>query len=154
MIRRKFERVVVRFNSAVSCWVSRGELRFRLGDVGARHFADVEAVLGLFQRLFEHANVALLNLDDGGIAQIVHVNGGRLQQNGLFEHPQAFARGGNLAFGGAGLIGGHLAVEQVLRDGGADAARRIGAMNSGTHDWLALPPTCSQRGYIDNRRWR
>jgi hypothetical protein len=30
-----------------------------------RKFADIEAVLGLLQRLLEHANVALLNLDDG-----------------------------------------------------------------------------------------
>ncbi len=92
------------------------QLRFRLRDVGARHFADIEAVLGLLQRLFEHAGIAALNLDDGGIAQIVHVDGGGLEQNRLLEHPQRFARAGNLAFRGAGLVGGLLAVEKRLGD--------------------------------------
>ena len=58
-----------------------GELRFRLRDVGARHLADIEAVAGLLQGLFEHADVALLHLDDRGIAQIVHVDGRRGEQH-------------------------------------------------------------------------
>src|SRR5439155_22272432 len=37
-----------------------GELRLRLRNVGARDFADIEAVARLFQCLLEHANVALL----------------------------------------------------------------------------------------------
>src|SRR5665647_930748 len=51
----------------------------------------------LLQRLLENADVAALNLDDGGIAQIVHVDGGGLQQHRLFERPQRFARARNLA---------------------------------------------------------
>ena len=66
-----------------------GELRLRLRDVGAGHFADIEAVAGLLQRLLEHADVALLNLDDRGIAQIVHVDRGGRQQHRLLENPQA-----------------------------------------------------------------
>jgi len=45
-----------------------GELRLRLRDVGARYFADIEAVARLFQRLLEHANIALLHFDDRGVA--------------------------------------------------------------------------------------
>ena len=36
-----------------------GQLRLRLRDVGAGHFADVEAIAGLLQGLFENADVAL-----------------------------------------------------------------------------------------------
>ena len=79
MMRRKFERVVVRVGfRGQQLRLAGGKLRFRLRDVGARDFADIEAVARLLQRLFEHANVALLNLDDRRVAQIVHVDrGGR-----------------------------------------------------------------------------
>ena len=98
MMRRKFGvgRRQVRFGRQ-QLRLAGGELRFRLRDVGARHLADIEAVAGLFQRLLENANVALLNLDDGGVAQLVHVDGGGRQQHRLLEHPQRFARAGNLA---------------------------------------------------------
>ena len=42
-----------------------------------------------------------------------------------------FARAGDLALRRAGLVGGLLAVEKRLRDGGADAARRVGAVDFG-----------------------
>ncbi len=130
MIRRKFERVVVRLDfGGQQLGLAGGELRFRLRDVGAGDLADIEAVLGLLQRLFEHADVAVLNLDDGGVAQIVHVDGGGDQQHGLLEHAQRLARAGDLALRRAGPVGGLLAVEQRLLDRDADAARRIGAVD-------------------------
>ena len=133
-----------------------GELRLGLGDVGARDLTDVEAVLGLLQRLFEHADVALLNLDDRGVAQIVHVDGGGRKQHGLFEHPQAFPRARNLALGRAGPVGGLLAVEQRLRHGGADAARRIGAVNYGSDDPVPGRPAVlvGRVGVLSSRRCR
>src|SRR5206468_5843101 len=95
------------------------------------HFADVEAVARLFQGLLEHANVALLHLDDRRVAQIVHVDRGAAEQDALFEYAQGFARAGNLALSRSGPVRGLLAVEERLRDGRADAARRIGAINWG-----------------------
>ena len=116
MMRRKFDlrRRQIGFGGQ-QLRLAGGELRLGLRDVGARDLADVETVLGLLQRLFEDADVALLNLDDRGVAQIVHVDGGGLQQHGLFEHPQRFARARNLALCRAGPVGGLLAVEQRLR---------------------------------------
>jgi hypothetical protein len=102
------------------------------GEPGARF--DVEAVLGLFQRLLEHPHVAFLHLDDRGVAKIVHINGGGAQQHALLEHAQSFARAGDLAFGRTRLVGGLLAVEQRLRHGHANAARRIGAVDVASHD--------------------
>jgi len=43
-------------------------------------------------------------------------------------------------FRGTGPVGGLLAVEQRLRDGGADAARRVGAVNLGAHDLVGGRP--------------
>ena len=94
-----------------------GKLRFRLRDVGARYFADIEPILGLLQGLFEHAGVAALNLDDGGVAQIIHIDRGCAEQNGLFENPQALARARDLALRRAGFIGGLIAVVERLGDG-------------------------------------
>jgi hypothetical protein len=42
--------------------------------VGASYLADIEAIAGLLERLFEYAHVALLDLDGRGIAQIVHID--------------------------------------------------------------------------------
>jgi len=113
---------------------ARGKLRLRLRDVGARHLAHIEAIAGLLQRLFENADVAALNLNDGGVAQIIHVNSGGREQHRLFENPQRFARARDLALRRTGSVGGLLAVEERLRHRGADAARRVGAVNFGSHD--------------------
>jgi hypothetical protein len=78
-----------------------GKLRFRLRHVGAGHFADIEAIAGLFKCLFEHAHVALLNLNRGGIAQIVHVKGRGRKQHALLQHSQSFTSARHLALGRA-----------------------------------------------------
>jgi len=146
MMRRKFDRVVFRLASAVSkLRLAGSELRLRLCDVCARHFADIEAVPRLLQRLLEHAHVALLHFDDRGVAQIVHVDRGGLEQHGLFEHPQRFARARDLAFRRPGPVRRLLAVEERLRDGGADAARRICAVNAGTHQRIVVAALGAER---------
>src|SRR5205814_9529432 len=71
--------------------LTRRELRFRLGNVRASDFTDVEPVAGLLESLFENANVAPLNLHDGSIAQIIHIDRGGRQQDGLDEHAQCLA---------------------------------------------------------------
>ena len=55
--------------------LARSQLRLGLGDVGASHLPDVEAIAGLLQRLLEHAHVAALDFKRRGIAQVVHVDG-------------------------------------------------------------------------------
>ncbi len=111
-----------------------GELGLGLRDVSARHFADIETVAGLLQRLFEDADVALLNLDDGGVAQIIHIDRGGRQQHRLIEHTQRFARARDLALRGAGFVGGLTAIVQSLRDREAGAARWVDAVGFGSHD--------------------
>ena len=60
MMRRKFDRVVVSCGFGGELLGAAGrELRLGLRDVGARHFADIEAIAGLFQGLFEHAGTLL-----------------------------------------------------------------------------------------------
>jgi len=75
-----------------------------LRHVGAGHLADVEAVAGLLERLFQHADVAALDLDDGGVAQIVHVDGGGREQHALFEHAQS-SRAAETGFPRRGAVG-------------------------------------------------
>ncbi len=137
IMRRKFARVVVRFDSAVSkLRPPSGELGFRLSDVSARHFADVESVACLFQRLIEHTDVALLNFHDGRITKVVHVNGRGRQQDGLLEHAQPFARGRDLAFRSTCAIARLSTVEQRLGYRRANRARSVGAVEAD----FAQPP--------------
>ncbi len=101
----------------------RGDARFGLGHVGARDFADIEAVAGLAQLLLEHFDVAPLQIVDGAVAQHVHIGGRGVQQHGLLDHAQSLARGEYLRFGLAGPIAGLEAVEQGLRHGRAVTGR-------------------------------
>src|ERR1700694_4522382 len=130
MIRREIARGGVRVGLAGRSWgFSAGKLCLRLRDVGPGDLADVEAVAGLLQRLFEHPHVALLNLDDGGIAQVVHVDRSRRQQHRLLENPQGFPGARDLSLRGTGSVGGLLAVENRLRDREAGAARSVRTVN-------------------------
>jgi hypothetical protein len=52
-----------------------GKPRFRLRDVGARHFTDIEAVTRLLQLLGEHFDVAAIEIEDRLVAQQIHVRG-------------------------------------------------------------------------------
>jgi len=121
MIRRKFARVVVRFDSAVRACPAGRELRFGLRHVRARHLADIEAVAGLLERLFEHAHIAALNFEGGGVSKIIHVAGGSLQQDRLLEHTQRLAGSRDLALRRARPVGGLIAVVERLVDGQAGA---------------------------------
>ena len=90
-----------------------GQPRFRLGDVGARHLADIEAVARLLELLGEHLNVAAIELEDRAIAQQVHVGGCGIEQDLLLGDAQSLAGGIDLAFCLAGAVGGLKAVESV-----------------------------------------
>ena len=68
------------------------------------------------------------------VAQIVHVDRGRREQNALLQHAQAFARARDLAFRRAGPVGGLIAVEKRLRDREAGGARWVGAVNFGSDE--------------------
>ena len=108
--------------SAVStCERPAARLRFRLRDVGAGDFADIETVAGLAQLLLQHFDVAPLQVEDRGVAQQIHVGGDGREQHLLFGDAQRLARGEHLAFGLTRAVGGLEAVEQGLRD------RRAGA---------------------------
>ena len=96
-----------------ACFTGR-QLRLRLGNVGRRHLAGSEAVARILERALENANVVLLYLEIGGVARHVHVGGCRREQDRLFHDAQCLARGGNLAFRLAHVVGGLLAVEQRL----------------------------------------
>ena len=91
-----------------------GEPRFRLGDVGARHLADIEPIAGLLKLLGEDLDVALIELEDRSIAQHVHIGGCRIQQHLLLGDAQRLARGIDLAFGLAGAVAGLKTVEKSL----------------------------------------
>ena len=95
--------------------------RFRLGHVGGGDVAGFEPLAGLAQLLFQHFEVAALQLEDRRIAQQVHVSGDGIEQHGLLERAQGLARGKHLALGQAGAIGGLKSVQQGLRNGRADS---------------------------------
>ncbi len=101
-----------------------GQLRFGLGDVGRGDLAGVEAVARIGQRALQDADIILLHLQVRGVARHVHVDRRRRQQHRGFHHSQRLARCRNLALGGADLVAGLPAVEQGLRAGEPDRARR------------------------------
>ena len=111
-------------------------------NVGRRHVARFEPLSGLAQLLLQHLDVAALQIEDGRVAQQVHIGHGRVEQHGLFGRAQRLARGTNLAFGLPGPIGGLEPIEEILRQrrskaswcvppdcvvSGSDASGRIGA---------------------------
>jgi len=125
MMRRKFARCVqVGFGGKFLGLACR-KLRLRLRHVGWRDNADAVAVARLLQGLFEHPRITALNLQDRRIAQIVHVDGGRRKQNRLFQQTQGLARAEHLAFSGAGLVCGLIAVEERLGRGKTHGVRPL-----------------------------
>src|SRR3954453_21182387 len=94
MIRRKFARVVVRFDSAVRAWVlpaascasdcatsvrvTSPTLKRSRVCGGGLPPADKGRRRLFFERLFEHANVAALNFESCRITQVIHVARGGL----------------------------------------------------------------------------
>jgi len=94
---------------------TRGEARFGLCDVGARHLADIKAVAGLFQLLGEDFDVATIKIEDRLIAQQIHVGSGGVEKHLLLGDAQGLARAHHLAFRLPRAIGGLKSVEKRLR---------------------------------------
>ena len=103
------------------------EARLRLRHVGGGDVAGFQPLLGLAQLLLQHLEVGALQFENAGVAQQVHVGGGGVEQHGLLDVAQRLARGEHLALGQPGAVGGLEAVQQVLRDRGADAVRGVDA---------------------------
>ena len=74
-----------------------GEARLGLRHVGAGHLADVEAIAGLTQLLLDDFDVVALQVQDGGVAQHVHVGRGGIEQDVLLAVSQRLAGAENCA---------------------------------------------------------
>ena len=97
--------------------------RLRLRHVGARHFADGEAVPRLAQLFFQHIDVVAVEVENGRILQHVHI-GGRARKKGvLLGVAQLLARPEDLQLGLTDGIDRPVAVEDGLVGGDAVAAR-------------------------------
>ena len=70
----------------------------RLRDVGGCHFANIEAVAGLFELLGEHFDVTTIKIKDRLIAQQIHVGSSGVEKNLLLGDAQRLARARDLAF--------------------------------------------------------
>ena len=108
----------------------------------------------------ENANVVLLHFEIRGVARHVHVGGRRRKQHRFFHDAQRLARGGNLAFRLAHVVGGLLAVEQRLRAVDSDRTRGGVALDRvGRRRWASPAGSAgSRRSYWciarRPRRWR
>src|ERR1700692_2939672 len=69
---------------------------FRLRQVGARDLAGAEAIARWTQRGLQHLHVVALKLEQGGIAQQIHIGSGGIEQNRLLGGAQRLALGENL----------------------------------------------------------
>jgi len=87
---------------------------FRLRQIGARDLAGGEAIARLPQRRLQHPDVVALKLEQGGVAQQIHIGGGGVEQDRLLGGAQRLARGENLALGQAGPAGSLETVEKRL----------------------------------------
>ena len=102
---------------------SCGEPRFGLRYVGARYFADVEAVARLLELLGQDFDVAPLQIEHRLIAQQIHISGRGIEQHLLLGDTQGLARRIHLTFRLTGPIRRLEAVEQGVGAVGADRAR-------------------------------
>ena len=94
----------------------------RLRHVGARHLAHIEAVVGLAQLLVDHFHVVALEIENGRVAQDVHVGGSGIEQRVLFAVRERLSGAQNRTFGLLDRILGAKPVEQILVDLQTDAA--------------------------------
>ncbi len=156
MMRRKFARVVVRVASAVSCCVLPAASCASDCATSVRVTSPtLKRSRVCFSVWVEHAGVAALNLDDGGVAQIVHVDRGCREQNHLLENPQGFARARDLALRRPGFVGGLIAVVKRLRDREAGGARWVGGVNFGLDEIAGSAALGGEaHRYIGSRRCR
>ena len=102
----------------------QGEPRLGLGNVGAGHLADVEAVARLPQLLLEHLDVVAAEVEVSRVAQHVHIGGRAIEQHVLLGRAQGLARAEHERLGLLHRIVRAKAVEQRLIDRHPDAARR------------------------------
>ena len=77
-----------------------GAARLRLRDIGARHLADVEAVLRRPQIAGEHRHVVLAQAHDRRVAHDVAVGGDGIQQHQRFGRAQGLPAGARRRFRG------------------------------------------------------
>jgi hypothetical protein len=103
-----------------------------LGDVGARHFTDIEAVAGLLELFGEHFDVAAIEIEDRLIAQQIHISGRGVEQHLLLGDAQRLARSCYLAFRLARAVGIHCTAF-------ASRSRQI-AGSAATRQWCCRPP--------------
>ena len=114
MMRWKLERCCGELGFRGQLWVRPGQAAPRLRDVGARHLADIEAVLGLAQLFFKNDDVVLAQIENGRIAQHIHIGGRAILQHALFRIAQRFAGAEHVAFCLAHAIKVAIAVEDRL----------------------------------------
>ena len=74
--------------------------RFGLGDVGAGQIADLEPVLGRLEVGLEHLHVVGVELDDGAVADDVHVGRDGLGEDVALDCAQGRAAGLDAGLGG------------------------------------------------------
>ena len=103
------------------------EACLRLRHVGCGDVARLQTLVGLTQLFSQHFEVRPLQFQDAGVTQQIHVGGGGVEQHGLLDVAQRFARGKHLALREPRAVGGLKAVQQVLCDRGADAMRSVDA---------------------------
>ena len=112
----------VRFGEA-HLRLRRRQARLGLGHVRAGHLADIEAVARLAQLLVDDLDVVALKVEDGRVAQHVHVGLGAVEQHRLLGVAQGLAGAEHLRLGLTGRVQRPVAVEQRLVDLDAGAAR-------------------------------
>ena len=103
------------------------EACLRLRHVGCGDVARLQTLVGLTQLFSQHFEVRPLQFQDAGVTQQIHVGGGGVEQHGLLDVAQRFARGKHLALREPRAVGSLKTVQQVLRDRGADAMRSVDA---------------------------
>ena len=91
-----------------------GEAGLRLRDIRARHFADLETVLGRAQLLGKHFNGVLAQPHNRGVANDIHVGRRRVQQHVNLGAAEILAGGFHQRLGAFDVVVGAEAVEQRL----------------------------------------
>jgi hypothetical protein len=93
------------------------QTRFRLRDVGARHFADGEPIARLAQLLLQHFDVVAIETENRRIAQNVHIEGDAIQKDVLLRVAQRLAGAHDARFGLANRVERALSIPERLIDG-------------------------------------
>src|SRR5829696_2950538 len=85
-----------------------------LRHVRARHLADIEAVAGLAELLLDNLHVVALEVEDGRVAQDIHVGLSAVEQHGLLSVAEGLTGAENLRLRLPGRVHRAIAVEQRL----------------------------------------